>query len=131
MTQTATAPQKTAIDKDLIVPFINSVRSVFKTMIGMEMTVERPYVKTDQATTYDVSGIIGFSGQIMGSVTLSFENAVALKIVAAFAGAELEISSPDFADAVGELANMVAGAAKKDFSSQANITVPTVILGKG
>jgi len=130
MSQTIAEPRTQTLDTELIVPFVNSVRSLFKTMVNMEMTVERPYVKTDGTTSYDVSGIIGFSGQIQGSVIVSFAVAAAKKIVATFAGMEMEPGTPDFADAVGELANMIAGAAKKSLGSSANITVPTVILGQ-
>jgi chemotaxis protein CheX len=130
MADTATAPKST-IDVKLVTPFLNSVRSVFSTMVGMQITVERPSLKTDPNPAHDVSSIIGFSGQIVGSVTLSFETAVARKLVTAFAGSDMDPTSPDFADAVGELANMVSGAAKKDLGANANITVPSVVVGPG
>ena len=38
--------------------------------------------------TADVSGIIGFSGDVMGSVVLSFAKDTAMKLVSAFAGKE-------------------------------------------
>src|SRR3954466_13194080 len=118
---------QTKFDPKLVAPFLNSVRSVFGTMANVEVTIDRPYVKTDDTTTFDVSGIIGFSGAVVGSVTLSFGADAARKLVAAFAGAALDPASPDFADAVGELANMVAGSAKTSLGPGASITVPTVI----
>ena len=45
------------------------------------------------------------------------------------AGMEIEANSPDFADAIGELSNMIAGGAKKDLGALATITVPTVVIG--
>jgi chemotaxis protein CheX len=129
MPEVATPPKST-IDVKLVTPFLNSVRSVFSTMASVQITVERPFLKTDPNSAHDVSSIIGFSGQIVGSVTLSFETAVATKLVAAFAGSEMEPGTPDFADAVGELANMVSGAAKKDLGANASITVPSVVVGK-
>jgi chemotaxis protein CheX len=65
------------------------------------------------------------------SATASRARAVALKLVEAFAGASLAVTDPDFADAIGEVANMIAGGAKKDLGVQANITCPTVIIGAG
>jgi chemotaxis protein CheX len=44
---------------------------------------------------------------------------------------ELEPGTADFTDAVGELANMIAGGAKKHLGNAASITVPSVIIGKG
>jgi chemotaxis protein CheX len=127
-TQTA-SPQ--AINPKLIVPFMNSVRTVFSKMIRISATVNRPFFKVHPEPAYDVSGIIGFSGAVIGSVVISFEKICALKLVEAFAGTVLEPNSPDFCDAVGELANMIAGAAKKDLGVSASITCPSVVIGAG
>lgn len=118
-----------AINPRMIVPFVNSVRAVFSTMVGVGTTVERPHLKNQPETSYDVSGIIGFSGEIVGSVVVSFQSACALKLVESFAGMRLEMNTADFADAIGELANMIAGAAKKDLGAASSITVPNVIIG--
>ena len=129
---TATAPKAgPTINPKLIVPFVNSARTVFSTMVGMETTVQRPHVKGSPSTSYDVSGLIGFSGEVIGSVVVSFQRAAAIKLVSAFAGMEIAPESPDFADAVGELANMIAGSAKRDLGATASITVPSVIIGAG
>jgi chemotaxis protein CheX len=55
----------------------------------------------------------------------------AKSLVAAFAGCAIEPGTPDFSDAIGELANMIAGGAKKHLGANANITVPSVIIGPG
>ena len=55
----------------------------------------------------------------------------AIAMVKAFSGTEFEPSHPDFADAIGELSNMIAGAAKKEFGVVCSITIPSVIIGKG
>ena len=57
---------------------------------------------------------------------------MAIQAVAHFAGAELEITHEDFADAIGELANMIAGGAKSEFEGLAvSISLPSVIIGEG
>ena len=129
-TATAQAPAP-VINPKLIVPFVNSVRAVFSTMVGVQITVGRPVLKSQPAPSYDVSSIIGFSGEVVGSVVVSFQQAAALKLVEAFASTPIAADSPDFADAVGELANMIAGGAKKDLGSASSITVPNVIIGHG
>ena len=133
MTATATAPAPAAsgpaINPKLIVPFVNSVRAVFSTMVGVQTTVGRPTLKSHPSPSYDVSGIIGFSGDVVGSVVVSFQEQAAVKLASAFAGVELEPGTPDFADAIGELANMIAGNAKKDLGAAANISTPNVIIG--
>jgi chemotaxis protein CheX len=125
-TATAAPP---SINPKLIVPFVNSVRQVFATMVHVPTTVERPHVKGSPAPSYDVSSIIGFSGEVVGSVVLSFQYSAARKLVASFAGMEFEPETADFADAIGELANMVAGSAKKDLGVMANISTPSVVMG--
>jgi chemotaxis protein CheX len=119
------------INVKLILPFMNSVREVFKKMAGVETTVERPHLKTQKGSQYEVCGIIGFSGQISGSVMVAFSDSAAIKLVEAFAGVRLERDHPDFSDAIGELANMIAGSAKQHLAEVASISVPSVVIGKG
>jgi chemotaxis protein CheX len=131
---TAIASQPVAapsINPKLIVPFVNAVRNVFATMVKVQTTLGKPALKTTPTLSYDVSGVIGFSGQAIGSVVVSFQKDAAEALASAFAGTPLKISDPDFPDAIGELANMVAGNAKKDLGSLASITVPSVIIGAG
>lgn len=114
----------------LTVHFVRSLQEVLTTMAGTKVTVGRPSYKTDPGSTHDVSGIIGFSGDFIGSMVLTFKEATAVAIVKAFAGAELSLGSTDFTDAIGELANMIAGSAKKAFGGT-NISLPTVVIGHG
>jgi chemotaxis protein CheX len=120
-----------AIDPKLIVPFVNSVRQVFEKMVNVATTVSGVSIKGNPAPTYDVSGIIGFSGEVTGSVVVSFQKEAAVRLVCALAGMEIEFGTPDFTDAIGELTNMIAGSAKKDLGAPANISIPSVILGSG
>ena len=129
MSTTQTPPQ--TIEPKLIVPFVNSVRSVLSSMAGVETTTDRPRLKTTGGPEYDYSGIISFSGSIVGTVVVSFHRDAAIKVVAAFAGCDVAPDTADFADAIGELANMIAGAAKKDLGSAASISVPSVVMGRG
>jgi chemotaxis protein CheX len=111
-------------------PFVNSTMNVFSTMVKVKPEIARPRLKEDAGTTYDVSGVIGFSGEVVGSVVISFELASAQKLVSALVGSDVAVDSPDFVDAVGEIANMIAGNAKKDLGVMASIAIPTVIIGK-
>ena len=130
MTEAPTAPAG-KIDPQLIVPFVSSVREVFQTMIGVEAKVSRPEVKSHPGASYDVSSIIQFSGDVGGSVVISFEMAAAGKFVEGFCGMAVEEGGEDFVDALGEIGNMVAGAAKKNLACNASIGIPSVIIGAG
>lgn len=127
----AVAPAPVTFDPAMVAPFLHSVRNVFTTMVKVPTTVERPHLKASPGVSYDVSSIIGFSGDVVGSVVLSFQQDAAVKLVAAFAGMEMPYGSADFTDAVGELANMVAGGAKSLMKRVSTITVPTVVIGPG
>jgi chemotaxis protein CheX len=119
------------MDVRYINPFVGAVCNVFETMCGVKVTVGKPFLKTDNARVADVSGVIGFSGDATGSVVLDFAFDAASKLATAFAGMEIDPKSPDFADAIGELANMVAGGAKAKFDGlNINISLPNVIVGR-
>ena len=119
------------LDPKLIVPFVNSVRLVMSTMTGLAVTVGASKIRTIPGAEFDYSGIIGFSGGIVGTVVVSFQKAAAVQIVEAFAKCPIEPDTADFADALGELTNMIAGAAKKEFGANASISIPTVVMGAG
>jgi len=116
---------------ELVVFFMKSVTEVLSTMVGISVTIGKPHTKLDPTPSYDVSGIIGFSGDVMGSMVLSFDSDTATALASNFAGTRITPDNPDFPDAIGELANMIAGAAKKSFGTLASISVPSVIIGPG
>ncbi|MGC4034283.1 MAG: chemotaxis protein CheX [Tepidisphaeraceae bacterium] len=130
MQATAEQPTTQRLSSKQIMPFVNSTIRVFTTMVKIKPEIVAPVLKEDAKTTYDVSGVIGFSGEIIGTVVLSFQMEAAQKLVSALVGMDIDPETPDFIDAVGELANMIAGSAKNDLGMKASIAVPTVIIGK-
>lgn len=120
------------MDVKYINPFMASVQNVFKTMLSLDVQFGKPSIRQEPEVSHDVTGIIGLSGDVVGAVILSFPKLSALKLASHFAGAQLELNSEDFADAIGELANMVAGNAKKDLEGmKVSISTPSVIIGPG
>jgi len=111
--------------------FIKSISNVFSTMLQLPVEVGEPSIKTGDEHPFDVSGIIGMSGEVVGSVVLCFPGDTAERIVAIFTGETMGIDSEDFPDAIGELVNMVAGGAKGMFDDrEVSISCPSVIIGK-
>jgi chemotaxis protein CheX len=56
---------------------------------------------------------------------------VAFHLVSCLIGAEVTELDEDCTDAIGEIANMIAGNAKTDFPGTGNsISVPSVVVGK-
>ncbi len=120
------------MDPQYITPFIKSIQNVFATMLRIPVTINTPSIKKDKAATYDVSGIIGMSGDVVGSVVLSFSADTAQSLITAFCGTEFPSDSPDFADAVGELVNMISGSAMGMFvDKNVSISCPSVVIGPG
>lgn len=120
------------MDASMISPFVNAIQNVFSTMFQLPVEVGEPSIKTDRKATHDVSGIIGVSGEMVGTIVLSMPRDAASSIVTLFTGMNIETDSPDFADAVGELINMISGNAKAEFQRKnVSITCPSVVIGAG
>lgn len=118
------------MDKTYIMPFVKSVQNVFETMLQMPVTIGTPTLKGGETPSFDVSGIIGMSGDIEGTVVLSFPTQTAERTVKVFTGMNLTAKDEDFIDAIGELVNMISGSAKAQFEGKkVSITCPSVIIG--
>jgi chemotaxis protein CheX len=119
------------MDVRYINPFLSAIQNVFETMVNIPFTLGKPGLKKDDITSHEVSGIIGISGEVTGSVVVSFPESVALQIASALLGSELQKVDGDCTDTIGEIANMVAGDAKKGFpKADTSVSVPTVVIGK-
>lgn len=118
------------MDTRYITPFITAVQSVCKTMMSGSVTFGKPHLKDDTSHYSDVSALIGFSGAVTGGVVLSFNLDVACTVASTFARVPLKADHPDFADALGELVNMVAGSAKAALEkADVRISLPNVVIG--
>jgi chemotaxis protein CheX len=125
------ADSKSALDTKLIAPFGVSVVECFQRMLGVKVTLERPAVRESRGAPFDISGIVGYSGDITGNVVLSFSREAGIGLVNKFAGCEIDPDSTDFADGIGEFANWVVGAAKAKFNGDISMSTPAVIIGNG
>src|SRR6185295_1333808 len=119
-------------------PFVCSMQNVFATMLQVRVDAGEacvkslsPHANASSDSEFDVSAIIGLSGGVAGCAVLSSSITTAERIVSLFSGREVPAASPDFADAYGELINMIAGGAKAMFLNQrTSLTCPTVVLGR-
>ena len=119
------------MDVKYINPFLLAVKNVFDTMINIPFVLGKPLIKEDNVPLYDISGIIGISGSVTGCIVINLSKSIALQMVTALVGEEVTELDADATDAIGEIANMIAGNAKKDFPGDNNsISVPSVVVGK-
>lgn len=119
------------MDARHLVHFVNATKSVFAMMLQLPVACAMPQ-RTDDlpARTTDVSGIIGLSGDAVGCVVLAFPRETAEKVIERFVGMPMDPLSDDFADAVGELVNMISGSAKAQIEGHdIRISVPSVVVG--
>jgi chemotaxis protein CheX len=113
-------------------PFVTSTMETFSRMLGVTAKPGKPIIKKEKPIDYDISGIIGLSGGAKGMVSLSFPKDTAVRVTNKFIGTDYADVNPEIVDAIGELANIVAGYAKQGLS-EFNITIslPSVIMGSG
>ncbi len=121
------------MDVKIINAFVDGTVSVLKTMAFVEPKAGSPYIKNDDFAHGDISGIIGLAGSFKGSLALSFSSTCILNIVSNMLGEQITEINNDIIDAVGEITNMVSGAARKNLEMDhlaINSSLPTVIFGK-
>lgn len=120
------------MDVRFINPLLVSVNNVFTTVVETDISVGKPYVvQSNQEPSADVSAVIGLSGDAVGCMVLSFPMTTAVDTASKFAGVAMTMDHAAFADALGELANMVASQAKGRFEGlKVNVSLPSVIVGK-
>jgi chemotaxis protein CheX len=121
------------MDVKFINPFLEGTIEVLTTMAFVKPRPGKPYLKKDNLAKGDVSGIIGITGTIKGSLALSFSSGSILKIVSNMLGEEITSINGDIRDAVGEITNMVSGAARKRIEAMGfslSASIPTVVSGK-
>jgi chemotaxis protein CheX len=116
---------------EYINPFLTSLSNAFMTMLGCEVQRGNLRLKDNTRALHEISGVIGLSGKAVGMAVLSLSKPVALKAASTLLMSETEEINDDVIDAVGELANMVAGAAKAELEEyDLSISLPSVITGK-
>lgn len=119
------------MDVRLINPFIQSTMSVFSLMLNCKLTRGEVRLKEKLQPEFEVSGIIGLSGKAKGTVVVSLERETALRATAVMLTERPEGINEDVVDAVGELANMIAGRAKATLEEfEMKISLPLVVAGK-
>ena len=121
------------MDVEYINPFLKGTGEVLMKMASLTVSPEKPYAKTGDLAPGDISGIIGITGDAMGSLAISFSEACICSIVTGMLGElHMEIDR-EVIDAVGELTNMISGAARSRMEKDGMIlyaAIPTVVFGK-
>jgi len=115
--------------------FINAVKrgvdDTFSQMLGWSVqNVAGKKISLDQAIQEEYCVVIGFAGNMQGLITLKCSKKVAVQAASGMLGTEI---SPDEADAIGEILNMITGAIKSHLAvidDPFKVAPPTIVSGK-
>ena len=119
------------MDVNYINPFLSAVQNIFETMISLPFSLGKPTLKKDDVCTYEISGVIEITGDVSGCVVVSFPEEIALQLASALLESDLAEVDDDCTDAIGEIANIVAGDAKKNFpKANTTVSIPTIVIGR-
>lgn len=113
---------------------MRDVKEIFGTMVGLEDLLHLP-MQIDPVTNFKdcVSALVGFAGTYNGLVSLHMPSSLAMAATSCMLGMEVTEVDDDVNDAMGEIANMIAGSFKQHLSKgglDIQISTPSVIHGK-
>lgn len=120
------------MDAAYIRPFLDSVNSVFVTMLGVQPQPLEGRPETGPPGA-QLTSLIGISGSISGMVLLRFPPQTALNLAGRMLSTRFGGITDEVIDAISEIVNMVAGSAKARFDSHPplQLGLPTVVEGAG
>ena len=120
------------VDVNLINPFIAATTNALEMMAMCKPERKKVYLKTDNTLIGDISGIMGLSGDVSGSIIISFKKDAACTVVGNMLGVTYTEINEEVKDGIQEIVNLVAGQAKSmltDTEYHFQISIPTCIIG--
>ena len=116
-----------------IQPFIDVTENAFKELTGAVLKTGRPYfIEKKEMNEWDISGVIGLTGEARGAVVISMKANLATKLTGMLMGKKKNTIDTEVVDAVGEIINIIAGNAKKGLEDAFRlvISLPTIVQGE-
>lgn len=117
---------------DLQKNITDATTEIFETMIMMEITPGNPLQQLVTTFRHTVSGMVGLAGTFKGLLAIHTPNEVAMAITSNFLGLEVDEINEDVQDAIGELANMLAGNIKlaiDESGKDVTLSIPSAVHG--
>ncbi len=119
--------------ENVIEDIVSSTNEVFTTMIPMEIKPEGSSYQMEKMISTDVISLVTFAGEHSGIVAIFCTKNIALNITSNMLGIEATSIDGDAKDAMGEVANMIAGNIKNktcETYGAMHLSVPIVIAGE-
>jgi chemotaxis protein CheX len=120
------------MDAGFVNAYLTAVQRVFKTMLGLDIVMGKPILKTSARSSGDVTGVIGFAGDKKGIFNLAFSTAGAIFVYKKIVAEDASSVTPDVVDAIGELTNIIWGQTRVEIEKvgyKLNAALPTVVVG--
>lgn len=111
-----------------------ATQEVFATMIFMDLEPGETRENEKPNIDANLSSMIGLAGDLRGIISVLCPAAVAQGITGAMLGMDVTELDEDVKDAIGEIANMVAGGLKEAIAGDKKnieLAIPTTVIGKG
>ena len=118
---------------DFHAKIVEVTKEIFETMIMLDVIPGQPLKEHVSKFNCSLSAMVGFAGLKQGNLTIHAPENVAIALTQSFLGTEITDINEEVEDAMGELANMIAGSLKpfinKDGKS-VELSLPSVVYGK-
>ncbi len=118
---------------DFYQKIIEVTQEIFESMIMLDVTPEQPLAEHVSKFTCSVSAMVGFAGFKQGNLVIHAPKEVAIGLTRDFLGMDIDEVNEDVQDAMGELANMIAGSLKPIISNNGKnveLSLPSVVYGE-
>lgn len=102
--------------------FVDSIRTYLKVTTRQEPEITSAFLGTGDIEGFEFNGTISFSGSHNGNIIVSMPDKLVREIL--LLQHETDLSESNLLDAVGEIANTLAGNARKALGSELEISVP-------
>lgn len=112
---------------------INGTQDVFSTMLMVDLVCEEVVENKSCPMLSNLTSMIGLGGGVRGLLAIHCPASVAKNITGTFLDMEIDELNEDVKDAVGEIANMVAGNLKVSYAgidTNIELAIPTTIVGE-
>ncbi len=107
--------------------FVDSIKNYLQVTSRQEPQITSAFLGTGDVQGFEFNGIVTFSGNYNGQVVVSMPSKMLRELL--LLQQETDLSEGNLLDAVGEIANTLAGNARKTLGSGLSISVPVKIQG--
>lgn len=107
--------------------FVDSIRNYLKVTTRQEPEITSAFLGTEDIEGFEFNGTITFSGSHNGNVVVSMPDKLVREIL--LLQHETDLGDNNLLDAVGEIANTLAGNARKALGAELHISVPVKMQG--